>query len=319
MKSDLSAVISAIRSQPWAILPDYLAAIEAIALRALDADVLHRLAQDGHAGQVERSLEAVAGLGTRLEGADMSMVRNGTAIIPLIGAIYPRSNMVSASSGGTSLDAFMRDMRVAWASPDVDRIVMLIDSPGGVVSGLGEAADVLRSGSKPLISFVTGMSASAAYWLGSQADEIVMDRAASVGSIGVVASMSCQEGPDASGRRSYDIVSSGAPNKRPDPSTDAGRASIQSYVDATEGVFITDVAAGRKVSEAVVREQFGKGAMLLSSDAVRAGMADRVGTLEGVLSQDSGSNREGFAGGRMRAVAETETRRRAASLGDNHG
>ena len=312
MKQELSAVVSAIRSQPWAIQPDYLAAIEAIALRALDDDVLEKLARDGHAAQVQHSLEAVAALGTRLEGAEMSMVRNGTAIVPLIGAIYPRSNMVSASSGGTSLDAVMRDMRTAWASADVERIVMLIDSPGGVVSGLGEAAETLRAGPKPMVSFVTGMAASAAYWLGSQAGDVVMDRAGVVGSIGVVASMSRQESADANGRRSYEIVSSGAPFKRPDPSTEEGRAAIQRDVDAVEGVFIADVAAGRGVPEGVVREQFGKGAMVSALEAVRVGMADRVGTLEGVLSEGSGSNRTKAAGSRLRASAEIETRRRAA-------
>lgn len=313
MKQDLSAVVSAIRSQPWAILPDYLAAIEAIAVRALDDDVLHKLSQDGHAAQVQSSLEAVAALGTRLDGAEMSMVRNGTAIVPLVGAIYPRSNMVSASSGGTSLDTVMRDLRVAWASPDVERIALLIDSPGGVVSGLGEAAEMLRAGPKPMISFVTGMAASAAYWLGSQAGEIVLDRAASVGSIGVVASMSRQEAADANGRRSYEIVSSGAPYKRPDPSTDEGRAAIQRDVDAIEGVFVADVAAGRGVPEGVVREQFGKGAMVSAPEAVRVGMADRVGTLEGVLSEGSGTSQTRSAGGRTaRARAELETRRRSA-------
>lgn len=312
MKQELSVIVSAIRSQPWAILPDYLAAIEAIAIRALDDDVLARLAKDGHADQVQHSLEAVAALGTRLEGSEMSMVRNGTAVVPMVGAIYPRSNMVSASSGGTSLDTVMRDMRVAWASPDVERVVMLIDSPGGIVSGLGEAAETLRAAPKPMISFVTGMAASAAYWLGSQASEIVLDRAASVGSIGVVASMSRQEAADVNGRRSYEIVSSGAPFKRPDPSTEEGRAAIQRDVDAAEGVFIADIAAGRGVAEGVVREQFGKGAMIFADEAVRVGMADRVGTLEGVLSEGSGSIRSKGAGGRNRAFAEIETRRRAA-------
>lgn len=313
MRQELTAVVSAIRSQRWAILPDYLAAIEALAVRALDDDVLEKLAGDGHAAQVERSLEAVAALGTRLDGSEMSMVRNGTAIVPLVGAVYPRSNMVSASSGGTSLDSVMRDMRVAWASSDVERIVMLIDSPGGVVSGLGEAAETLRASSKPIVSFVTGMAASAAYWLGSQAGEVVLDRAASVGSIGVVASMSRQEAADANGRRSYEIVSSGAPYKRPDPSTDEGRASIQRDVDAIENVFVSDVAAGRRVSEGVVREQFGKGAMVSASEAVRAGMADRVGTLEGVLSEGSGVSRaQGARGRTARVTAEIETRRRSA-------
>ena len=311
MSNDLNALIAAIRSQPWAILPDYLAAIEAIAARALDDDVLERIARDGHVEQVDASRMAIASVGTRLEGARMSTIRDGCAVIPVIGAIFPRASMVGASTDGTSLDAVMRDHRVAVASADVERIVMLYDSPGGVVSGLGEAAEMLRASSKPITAFITGNGASAAYWLASQASEIVMDRSAAVGSIGVVASMTRQEAPDANGRRSYEVVSTGAPMKRPDPSTEDGKAAIQKDIDAIEEVFIADVAAGRKVTEAKVRADFGQGAMLSAARAVASGMADRVGTLEGLLSEKSGRTRQPVAGSRARAFADIETRRAA--------
>jgi len=312
MKQELTALVAAIRSQSWAIIPDYLDAIEAIALRALDEDVLKKIAQDGHVPRLEANWSAVAAVGTRLEGAAMTTIRDGTAVVPLFGAIFPRASMVNASTDGTSLDAFMRDIRVAQASTDVTRIVILVDSPGGVVSGLGEAAETLRASSKPITAFVTGNCASAAYWLCSQVSEIVMDRSAAVGSIGVVASMSRQEAADANGRRSYEIVSSNAPDKRPDPSTEEGRAAIQKDIDAVEAVFIEDVAAGRGVTVEHVRAEFGRGAMFAASRAVKAGMADRIGTLEGVLSEGSGRTRVKRAGRSAHATAEIETRRRAA-------
>ena len=311
MKNELTAIVAAIRSQPWAILPDYLEAIEAIASRALDDDILEKIAKDGHIEQVDASRMAIASVGTRLEGARLSTVRDGVAVIPVIGAIFPRSSMVTASTDGTSLDAVMRDLRVAEASADVHRVVMLFDSPGGVVSGLGEAALAMRSFSKPLTAFVTGNAASAAYWLASQADEIVLEPAAAVGSIGVVASTSRQEAPDANGRRSYEIVSSGAPLKRPDPATDEGRAAIQTDIDAVEEVFIADVAAGRKTTEARVREDFGKGGMIAASRAVKFGMADRIGTLEALLTEESGRTRPKKAERRAQASADIETRRAA--------
>lgn len=312
MRNDVAALISAIRAQPWAIMPEYLEAIEAIAIRALDADVLQLLARDGHAESMDTSRMAVAALGTRLEGSRGSTVRNGAAVVPMIGTIFPRASMIGASTGGTSLDALMHDVRVAQASADVDRIVMLIDSPGGVVSHVGETADMLRASTKPITAFVTGMGASLAYWLGSQASEMVLDRSASVGSIGVVATTSRQEGPDASGRRSYEVVSSGAPMKRPDVSTEEGRAAVQADVDAIEAVFMADVAAGRRVSIERVRESFGRGAMVPAARAVEAGMADRIGTLEGVLQQSSGRTRAKTGGSRALAAADVETRRRAA-------
>lgn len=312
MRNDLQALISAIRAQPWAIVPEYLEAIEAIAVRAMDADVLQLLARDGHADSMDASRMAVAALGTRLDGSRGSTIRNGNAVVPMIGTIFPRASMIGASTGGTSLDALSHDLRVAEASADVERIVLLIDSPGGVVSHVGEAADMLRASTKPVTAFVTGMGASLAYWLGSQAREIVLDRAASVGSIGVVATTSRQEGPDASGRRAYEIVSSGAPLKRPDVTTEEGRAAVQADVDAIEAVFIADVAAGRRVSVEQVREKFGRGAMVPAARAVEVGMADRIGTLESVLQQGSGRTPEKRGRSRALAAAELETRQRAA-------
>jgi ClpP class serine protease len=314
MKSELTALVTAIRAQPWAIMPEYLEAVEAIALRAMDAEILERVAADGHEAQMAASREAVAAMGARLEGSRMSStVRGATAVVPIIGTIFPRASMVGASTGGSDLASIMHDMRVAQATPGIERIVALVDSPGGVVSGLGEAAEALRASPTPITAFVTGMAGSAAYWLASQAREIVMDRSAAVGSIGVIATTSRQEETDQQGRRAYEVVSSGAPMKRPDPSTEEGRAAIQSQVDAVERVFIEDVAAGRGVTPARVRADFGRGAMVDAAAAVASGMADRIGTLEGVLAQDSGKRRNYGAGGRARATAEIETRRRAAN------
>lgn len=317
MKGQLSGLLAAVRAQPWAILPEYLEAIEAIVARATDDDILDALRGDGHEARINASRSAVAAVGRPLEGAALSTYRDGAAVIPMLGAIFPRSSMISASADGSALDAIMRDFRVAQAAEDVERIVMLVDSPGGVVSGLGEAADVIRGSAKPVTAYVTGIGASAAYWLASQAGELVMDPAASVGSIGVVASMSRQVAPGSDGRRSFEVVSSNAPLKRPDPETEEGRASIQSEVDAIETVFMADVALGRKVSLDKVKADFGRGAMVPASQAVATGMADRIGTLESVLAVPSQTTRRaGNYPNRRRALAAEIATRRLAAKGD---
>jgi ClpP class serine protease len=315
MPCDTSAVLAAVRAQPWAILPDYLAAIEAIALRALDHPALLTVAEDGHQARLAAGLSAIAATGTPLEGTRTAMLRDGVATIPVFGPIFPRATMLNSSAGGTALDAVMRDFRVAQGSPQVDAVVLAFDSPGGVVSGLGEAADAIRGAAKPVTSFVTGMAASAAYWLASQAREMVLDRAASVGSIGVVATVSRQEATDANGRRSYEVVSSGAPRKRPDVTSEDGRAAVQAEVDAIEQQFIADVAAGRRVSSGIVRSEFGRGGMVAAANAVGAGMADRISTLEATLQQLARRTAQTSpAGRRAWAAADLETRRRVAGM-----
>jgi ClpP class serine protease len=64
----------------------------------------------------------------------------------------------------------------ALADPNAKTVDLVIDSPGGSVLGLPETADAIRAANhvKPVRAFVTGIAASAAYWLASQASTITL-------------------------------------------------------------------------------------------------------------------------------------------------
>ncbi|MEK9211515.1 S49 family peptidase [Sphingomonas sp. 2378] len=266
-------VLAAIRSEPWAIVPAYLDAIEAIALRMMDHPALIAVERDGHEA---RFADATARMGERAPGTRTAALRDGVGIVPMFGPVFPRAGGL-ATSGATTLDAVAADLRALEASPEVRNVLMTIDSPGGAVSGVHDFARYVANFSKPLAVHVSGQCCSAAYWIASQASGgISLDPTGVVGSIGVCMSTSYQEGPDMSGRRSIDITSSNAPNKRPDLSTEEGRAALRSTLDAIESVFISTVAKGRGVSEATVRADFGQGGTLTGKDAKAAGMVDRV-------------------------------------------
>ncbi len=74
------------------------------------------------------------------------------------------------------------------ADPSVRTIDLVIDSPGGSVLGLPETADTIHAANrvKPVRAFVTGIAASAAYWLASQASTITLTPSGEVGSVGVL-------------------------------------------------------------------------------------------------------------------------------------
>jgi len=65
-------------------------------------------------------------------------------------------------------------------------IVLAVDSPGGEVAGANELAQLDRDAAeqKPVVAFVGGLAASAAYWLIAGATEIVASETAILGSIG---------------------------------------------------------------------------------------------------------------------------------------
>src|SRR5574343_468764 len=144
---------------------------------------------------------------------------------------------------------------------------------------------MVKGAAKPVVAYVDGTAASAAYWIATAASQIVMAKNAMAGNVGAVLSLDTRKDP-----AKAEIVSSQSPNKRPDVATDAGRAQLQSLVDAQAQVFIEDVAAFRgKTPEAVVADWNG-GAVFIAADAVRVGMADRIGTLEEVIAGLAGKH-----------------------------
>ena len=270
-------LIRALAAEPWAIQPDWLHAIWAFATR--QPHLSERAGEDW----TERNIHAAFGLGAkRLEGARYAVMEDGIAIVPIFGPIFPRANMMTEMSGATSADMLKRDISLSVANPGVHAIMMLVDSPGGAVSGVSAVADAVFAarGEKPIIAHVSGTAASAAYWIASAANEIRLERTGIVGSIGVAALVPHQVAPNASGEVNVEIVSSNAPNKRPDPESDDGRAEIVRSLDAIEATFIADIARGRGVTAKVVKSDFGQGGVRIGSDAVQHRMADRVSSYE---------------------------------------
>ena len=221
----------------------------------------------------------------KLAGTSRTFIIDGVAIIPITGPIFPRANMMTEMSGATSVTMLQNDHRAAMNNADVGAIIAVIDSPGGAVSGINAFADQLAAGAKkkPTTAYVSGTAASAAYWIASGAGELVMDRTGMVGSIGVVAAVPVQVMPDANGDIWLDIVSTNAPNKRPDPMTEEGRSEIVATLDDIEKLFIADVARGRKTTAEKVIAEFGGGGVKVGAAAVRVGMADRVASYESTL------------------------------------
>jgi ClpP class serine protease len=73
------------------------------------------------------------------------------------------------------------------ADPQIETIVLDIDTPGGMVTGTQEAADAVFAArrKKRVIGLVNPLCASAGYWIASQCSEIVGVPSADIGSIGV--------------------------------------------------------------------------------------------------------------------------------------
>jgi len=260
-------------SQPWLITPEYLETILSIAAGYGDVEALQ------------------SKLGKPLENTRAVRAVDGVAVVPIVGPIFRRANLFTEISGATSTQILATDIRAAVENPYIRGIVLELDTPGGEANGINELANQIREATrvKPVIAYAGGMMASAGYWLGAAASEIVADSTALIGSIGVVMSYNdTTKRDEKSDVRRVDIVSSLSPDKRIDPNTDAGRAKVQAVVDSLAEVFVSSVARFRAVSTAKVLADFGQGGVMIGAQAKAAGMIDRISSLDSVIAELAG-------------------------------
>lgn len=269
-----------IAGEPWAITETALHTILEIAARE------------------NESPQAVAAkLGRNLQNTYSVTERDGVAIIPVTGPLFRYANLFTMISGASSYELIARDFTTALENPQIKGIILDIDSPGGEVNGVSELSNMVFAarGKKPVVAYASGDAASGAYWIASAADEIVVSETSALGSIGVVGMYQGKSGKSA---EAVEIVSSQSPHKRLDPTTDDGRSRLQIRIDSMADVFIETIARNRNVSTENVQNHYGGGDVMIGAKAVSAGLADRIGSLEGLIAELSSPQKsprtEGF-------------------------
>jgi signal peptide peptidase SppA len=278
---------------PWAILPD--------ALNAAVAQVQRYIAGDAVAIDAARQ----SGRPTAIQG--------DIAVMNLNGTIWPRGGgAIFGFFGLTSAEQFGRNFMAAMTDSRIGAVVIDTSSPGGAVSGIDELSKLIfeARGSKPIVAVANHLMASAAYWIGTAADELVVTPSGEVGSVGVFAAhQDASAALERAGVKTT-LISAGkfkTEGNPYEPLTDEARASLQARVDDYYGMFVKAVARNRGVGVNDVRNGFGEGRVVGAQQAVALGMADRVETLDQVLERLSKRQR----GGRS-ASAELEFRKAQA-------
>jgi len=265
----MSKVLQAMGMYPWAIQRQELDKIIAIATRCNDIEAVR------------------AKIGKPLNNDRKTEVRDGIAIIPINGSIFRYANLFTEVSGGTSTQKLAIDFNQAMADNEVKGIMFDIDSGGGQANGISELSDMIfnAKGTKPIKTYIGGSGASAAYWIGSATDEVIINTTGMAGSIGAMLTYDDDTKKlKSEGIKEVKIISSVSPLKNAD-------SELQSMVDTLGQLFVEDVAKNRNVSVDTVLEKFGKGGLFIGRDAVSAGLADRVGTFEDVLSSFKVNNK----------------------------
>ena len=227
-------------------------------------------------------------------------VNEGVAVISAMGGLVHRTRLEADSSLLIGYNDLAADMEDALALPEVHAIALVLDSPGGEVSGAFELADRIYAarGRKPVVAVADGMAASAAYLAASAADEVVLTTTSYVGSIGVVmrhvdySRALANEGINVSHIFAGEHKVDGNPYQPLPPSV---REHLQADIEGLYQMFVQAVARHRGMQEQAVRDT--RAAVYRGVAGVAAHLADRIGTADAVISELSARRARSYPAG----------------------
>ncbi|AIR03409.1 capsid assembly protein [Cedecea neteri] len=206
-------------------------------------------------------------------------VKDRIAVIPVSGTLVSKMAAVRPYSGMTGYNGIVSRVMQAIADPGVDGLLLDMDTPGGMVAGAFDAADLIARmrSEKPIWSLANDMSCSAGQLLSSACSHRLVTQTARTGSIGVLmahsnySGMLEQEGIDITLIFSGSHKVDGNPyNKLPEDV----RVSFQEKIDGQRKRFAGKVATytGMSVKAVLATEA----AVYDGQEAVKAGLANEV-------------------------------------------
>ena len=201
-----------------------------------------------------------------------------TAVVTVSGVI--------SSDGEANAEDINKALRAAFEDEGAKAVVLLINSPGGSPVQAGIVSDeMLRLKAiykKPLYAVIEETGASAAYYIAASADDIFVDKASVVGSIGVL--MDGFGFTDLMQKLGIErrLMTAGENKGFLDPfseTTPRQKAHVQRVLNQIHAQFIEVVRAGRGTRLQETEDTF-SGLFWTGEQAVELGLADQLGGLD---------------------------------------
>lgn len=223
-------------------------------------------------------------------------VSSGVARIPIKGVMLKEVPWTMRMCGveATSTTGVRRALAEAVGDSDVNKIVLDIESPGGSLSGLQELADDIYAARehKTVVAHGSDIMASAAYWIGAQADRLTANKTAEVGSIGVYTVLQDSSEAHAMAGVKVHVISSHELKGAGVVGSEVTKLQLkveQELIDKAASMFVDAVAFGRGMSTDQVQKS-ATGRVWFAEDAKARGLIDDIDTIEGALGSESVSD-----------------------------
>jgi ClpP class serine protease len=206
-------------------------------------------------------------------------VVGGVAVIPVLGTLVQNLGSIHSWGFVTGYDGIRINFLHALADPDVDAIVLNVNSGGGDCAGLFDLVDMIYESRsiKPTLAICSEVAYSAAYALGSACEQVTVPRTGGTGSVGVIAAHT--EYSRAYNKAGIEVTlihygARKADGADTEPLSGPARTRYQSDVDIMGKLFCKTVARNRGLSVKTVRDT--QATTFLGAAGVEIGFADAV-------------------------------------------
>jgi capsid assembly protease len=207
---------------------------------------------------------------------EYEMTPEGVAIIPVKGTLIHHASLLEKQCGACSYDDIRRDVNRAM-NDGATKIVLNMDTPGGMCMGCAETGRVIKRASEfgiPTVAVTDSLMCSGGYWLASNCDAIYATQTAEVGSIGVITSFMDQSKRYEMAGVKPVIFTSGDLKGTGFPGTSLSEAQadhIKADVAHFFGMFKASVLQNR-----IVEDDSMRGQAFTGDQALERGLVDRV-------------------------------------------
>lgn len=177
----------------------------------------------------------------------------------------------------------LENIEKAKTDTNIKGVLLLVDSPGGAVAPSVEVAYAIKELKqiKPVVVYASGVIASGSYYASIWADKIIANPGSMVGSIGVIMQgVNTKELMDKIGIQTQTVKAgkykeSGTPTRK---WTEFEEKQLQSVIDDTYNMFITDVATARNL-DIKNYTSFADAKIFTSKQAKDVGLVDEVANI----------------------------------------
>ncbi|HFU1221085.1 TPA: S49 family peptidase [Citrobacter amalonaticus] len=201
------------------------------------------------------------------------------AVLPVSGTLVSKTRSLQPYSGMTGYNGIIARLQQAVSDPGVDGILLDMDTPGGMVSGAFDCADIIARlrDIKPVWALANDMNCSAGQLIASAASRRLVTQTARTGSIGVMMAHSNYGAALKTSGVEVTLIYSGDHKVDGNPYEKLPkdvRADFQARIDATRQMFAEKVAGYTGLTVQAVLDT--EAAVFTGQESIENGIADEL-------------------------------------------